>query len=627
MKLSVSEALRKGAEAQSAGKAQEARRYYAAILKLKPNHPSANHSMGALSIGFGKKKEAIAFFKKALDANPSVPEYWFSYIDALIKSDMLVDAKSLIAQAKQKGVWSDRFNLLDRALASSNEKASEPETKSNKLSVDRTKILDKSKLSQALKLAKQKSREGFPEEARLIYQLILSKFPNNKEAIAGNKGIALKLLSKGEKSQDPPRNQLQALNNLYNQGKLEKASTKTANLLAEFPNSFILHNLDGAIKENLNKYDEAIRAFREALAINPNASLVHYNLGNVLKDQDRLEEATNAYMKAVEVNPNFANAYNNMSIAQKKRGKLEKAVEACRKAISIDPNHVGAYLNLGHTLYDQRKLEKAARAYTRALSIKPNYPEAHFGLGNTRRDLGNLEQAKEAYKRALSIKPNYPDASHWLSVLNGETTNSPPREYVENLFDAFATKFDQSLVNDLKYNIPKILTQSLIKEAHKETLGAVLDLGCGTGLMGAEIRKFCSTLEGIDLSNSMLDQAKVRNVYDRLTHIGMDEYLSSEELDFDYFISTDVFVYVGELSEVFSLIKSRNRRSGKLAFSTEHTEKDGFHLEKSGRYSHSKSYIESICKNFGYTICHYSKTKLRKESGVFLEGGLYILDF
>ena len=627
MKLSVSEALRKGVEAQSAGKAQEARRYYAAILKLKPKHPNANHNMGVLSIGIGKKTEAIAFFKKALDASPSVSEYWFSYLDALIKSDMLVDAKSLIIQAKQKGVWSDRFDLLDRELASSNEKVSKSETKNSKLGLDQTKVVDKSKLSQALKLAKQKSREGFPEEARLIYQLILSKFPNNKEAIAGNKGIAQKLLSKGKKSQDPPRDQLQALNNLYNQGKLEKASTKTTNLLTEFPNSFILHNLDGVIKENLKKYDKAIKAFREALTINPNASLVHYNLGSVLKDQDKLEEATNAYMKAVEINPNFANAYNNMSIALKNRGKLEKAVEACRKAISIDPDHVGAHLNLGHTLYDQGKLEKAAEAYNRALSKKPDYPEALVGLGNTLRYQGNLEQAKEAYNRALSIKPNYPDASHFLSALSGNTTSSPPREYVENLFNSFAKKFDRSLVNDLKYNIPKIITQSLIKEAHKKTLGAVLDLGCGTGLMGAEIRKFCSILEGIDLSNSMLDQAKVRNVYDKLTHIDIVEYLSREELDFDYFISTDVFVYVGELSEVFSLIKSRNSRPGKLAFSTEHTEKDGFHLEKSGRYSHSKSYIESICKNLDYTICHYSKTKLRKEKGVFLEGGLYILDF
>ena len=103
--------------------------------------------------------------------------------------------------------------------------------------------------------------------------------------------------------------------------------------------------------------------------------------------------------------------------------------------------------------------------------------------------------------------------------------------------------------------------------------------------------------------------------------------MSSAHLNFDYFISTDVFVYVGELSEVFRLIKSRNKKPGKLVFSTEHTKKDGFHLEVSGRYSHSKSYIEKLCTEFNYSISHFSKTGLRREKGAFLTGGLYLLDF
>lgn len=94
----------------------------------------------------------------------------------------------------------------------------------------------------------------------------------------------------------------------------------------------------------------------------------------------------------------------------------------------------------------------------------------------------------------------------------------------------------------------------------------------------------------------MLEQAKKKNVYDKLSHYDITEYLSNESLDFDLFISTDVFVYVGELSEVFHLIKSRNKRNGNLIFSTEHTEKKGYFLEKSGRYSHSKGYIMELCQ-------------------------------
>ena len=45
-----------------------------------------------------------------------------------------------------------------------------------------------------------------------------------------------------------------------------------------------------------------------------------------------------------------------------------------------------------------------------------------------------MDKAVEAYKKAIAIKPDYEQAKHILSSLTGETTNSAPRDYVENLF-------------------------------------------------------------------------------------------------------------------------------------------------------------------------------------------------
>ena len=103
--------------------------------------------------------------------------------------------------------------------------------------------------------------------------------------------------------------------------------------------------------------------------------------------------------------------------------------------------------------------------------------------------------------------------------------------------------------------------------------------------------------------------------------------MHNEQVDFNYYIALDVFIYIGDLTEIFRLIKSKNRRSGKLVFCTEHTEIDGYHILKTGRYSHSKTYVESLCKKFGYKIFHFSTAALRKERGANLTGGIYILDF
>ena len=69
MELTLDQALQKGVEAHKAGKAQEAERYYTAILQANPKHPDANHNMGVLAVGVGKPEEALPFFKTALGVN------------------------------------------------------------------------------------------------------------------------------------------------------------------------------------------------------------------------------------------------------------------------------------------------------------------------------------------------------------------------------------------------------------------------------------------------------------------------------------------------------------------------------------------------------------------------------
>ena len=116
MELTLDQALQKGIEAHKAGKVQEADRYYTAILKANPKHADANHNMGVLAVGVGKVEAALPFFKTALEANPSIGQFWLSYIDALIKLDRNAGAKAMLEQAKSKGANGDGFDQLEKRL-------------------------------------------------------------------------------------------------------------------------------------------------------------------------------------------------------------------------------------------------------------------------------------------------------------------------------------------------------------------------------------------------------------------------------------------------------------------------------------------------------------------------------
>ena len=103
MDLTIDQALQNAVEAHKAGQIQEADRLYTAILKAQPKHPDANHNLGVLAVSIGKAQDALPFFKTALEANPSIAQFWSSYIDTLIKLDRPADAKTVFDRAKSKG--------------------------------------------------------------------------------------------------------------------------------------------------------------------------------------------------------------------------------------------------------------------------------------------------------------------------------------------------------------------------------------------------------------------------------------------------------------------------------------------------------------------------------------------
>ena len=387
------------------------------------------------------------------------------------------------------------------------------------------------------------------------------------------------------------------------------------------------HNNLAVLLNELGRLKEAEVSYKKAIELKPDYAEAHSNLAIILKEQSRLKEAEACYRQAIKLKPDYAEAHYNMGNTLKELGRLKEAEACYKKAIKLKPDYVKAYNNLGVMLQEQGKLDEAEVSYKKAITLKPDYADFYANLGNTLRDQDKLLEAKLNYKKAIELKSDSKKFKHIFDALTGKTTNFAPREYVEVLFDNYAINFENSLVNKLEYKTPNKIVEMIVAKNPNIQLGSVLDLGCGTGLIGDEIKKYCSNLEGVDLSKLMLEKASAKNIYDKLEHKDIVEYLSTEDLDFNYFISSDVFVYVGNLSEIFRLLKSRNKSKGKFVFSTEHTDRDGFFLEQTGRYSHSKKYIESLCNKFGYKLSHFEVVNLRKNKNKFIIGGLYFLDF
>lgn len=691
MELTLDQALQQGVTAHQEGNLQEAERLYQAILQVQPTHPDANHNLGVLAVSVNKANLALPLFEAALKENSNIEQFWLSYIDALIQEKQATQATKVIAEAKSLGIKGDAIESLANKLHQQtpllkpncadkniNKKISLKE-KRKKIS-EKKKLKKHGKLKSVNKLVPSQSQinnllehyqSGHFDIAEELATSITQQFPMHQfswkvlgavlketgkkvDAIKANQkavqldpkdheahnnlAVTLQDLGKFSEAEMSCKQAIllksdyaEAHNNLgvtqQKLGKLEEAKDSYMQTILLKSDDAKAHSNLGFTLQELGRLDEAEANCRQAIALNAGYAKAHNNLGITLQDLGRFEEAKESFMQAISLNSNYAEAHSNLGVTLQELGLLKQAEDSCKQAILIKPDYAKAHNNLGGTLREQARLEDAATSYRLAIVFKPDYAEAHNNLGITLRDQGNFTEAESCFRQAIELKPDFDEASHLLASLTGDTTNTAPRDYVEKLFDGYASNFDHSLVDNLEYNMPKMIVDMIINNHQETNLGSILDLGCGTGLTGLEVKKYSSNLEGIDLSNAMLEQARKKNIYDKLIHQDIVDYLSTADLDFDLFIATDVFIYVGELSDIFRLIKARNRSGGKLVFSTEHTINDGYFLEKSGRYSHSKSYIEKLCEKFNFTLSHFETGDLRKEKNEFINGGLFLLEF
>ena len=652
MELTVDQALQRGVAAHKEGKLQDAECLYRAILQAQPKHPDANHNLGVLAVAVGKPLEAIPFFELALEANPQIEQFWLSHINALIEVERFDEAKLALVEGEKSGVFSEKLAALNKRLQASVTNDTNKIEKGQPLSEKRKNLAEKKKSKKREAQGSSSSTEPSPNqlnhllghyqagrliEAEALATLLTQQFPKHP---FGWKvlGVALGQMGKLGESLAPMQSAVtlspqdaEAHSNLGNTlqelGRLDEAEASHRQAITLKPDYAKAHYNLGVTLQELGRLGEAEASYRQAIALSPDLAEAHSNLGITHKELGRLDEAVSSYRQAVAFKHDFAEAHSNLGITLKKLGRLDEAVSSCRQAIVLKPDFAEAHSNLGLTFQELGRLDEAEISYRQAIALKPDFVEAHSNLGITLQELGRLDEAEASYTQVIALKPDDSSAKHLLDALSGNTTESAPLDYVERLFDNYASKFEKSLVDNLEYKTPKLIAEIILRDSNSDSLGSIIDLGCGTGLLGAEIKQVCKHLEGLDLSQKMLDEAKNKSVYDELIKQDILGYLASADLNFDYFIATDVFVYIGDLSDVFQLIKSRNKTGGKLVFSTEHYEGDDFLLEQSGRYSHSKMYIEGLCEKFGYTLRHFETQPLRKETNKYISGGLYILDF
>lgn len=369
---------------------------------------------------------------------------------------------------------------------------------------------------------------------------------------------------------------------------------------------------------------DAITCYKRAIVINGKDPVPVNNLGNVYRALGWTQDCETCYKKALELAPDSAEILNNVGVSFLSQNKINEAVSHFERAIKANKNFHQAFYNLGLVFSKAHKTFEAIACHEKVLELYPKHFEAHLSLGSLYGKVNDPERSLENYARAKEINPDHPSAIHMLNALKGDTTNAPPRRYVEDLFDSYSAQFDSHLTQKLKYNAPTLLAEMIKKHQGTEPFKKFLDIGCGTGLSAIELKKHAKEIYGLDLSKKMLEEAKKKGIYSKTIYGDAVDYLKQTDSLFDLAVAADVFVYIGNLTEVFKHMKDHMEPNGLLAFSTESFDGESFELRASGRYAHSKKYIEELTKEY-FVLIEDKRVPLRIDDARVLDGDLYLL--
>ncbi|HEY1945255.1 MAG TPA: methyltransferase domain-containing protein [Roseiarcus sp.] len=259
----------------------------------------------------------------------------------------------------------------------------------------------------------------------------------------------------------------------------------------------------------------------------------------------------------------------------------------------------------------------AAEVLEQALERAPQWPPALFALGEALEKLGEAERAAEAFRASLGADPqDSQGAAARLALLGvAPAPATLPPAYLARLFDGYAPRFDRHLVEALGYRGPVQISEALATIAPGRRFAATLDLGCGTGLAGVALRARVERLTGIDISPAMVEKARALQIYDALEVGEIVAHLERYEQEFDLIVAADAFVYIGDLSGVFVAAARALRRGGLFAFTVEAFEGEGYRLNATMRFSHTRAYVEATAVAAGLRPLAVKPDWARREAG------------
>lgn len=430
---------------------------------------------------------------------------------------------------------------------------------------------------------------------------------------------------------EPYLAQLKGIEQQIEQHQLQEAALQLNRLAKDNSHDPRLFLLGSLVAEAAKNPEGRLVAARKAHELAPQWCVASIHLAGVLASRGEAEEAMSLAEQALQQSEaQGTQATDRMELLSKaiavaqRLGRHLLALQWLRLAEQIRPDDPSIRYKIGLALSWAGEPAKAVAIFTELLLQEPLNPVLLSARMQACLGAHQNAQAIHDGEALVAMEPANEEHRFYLDVALGLTPKTLPVALISGLFEGYANRFDQHVVVQLQYKLPRDVAL-LISQWHPDRKADVLDLGCGSGLLGACLGPIEGVLVGVELSGSMIEQAGRHRVYDRFHQVNLLDALPATPSELYHVIAAlDVLIYVGGLDAVVPDVFRILLPGGRFVFSCE-ASADGevdYALQSTYRYTHQSSYVQRLLQQAGFEDIAVEDRTLRLEANQPVQGFL-----
>lgn len=377
VEVSLSAYLQAAVTAHQAGRFEDAKAAYMAILKAHPDHADALQLLGVLLHQQGSSEAGRSYLERAVAVAPEHPAAR-NNLGGVLRALGHREAAETHYAAACKLAPDDIGALMNHGLVLFESERFDAAERTYRTALAR----EPGRTEAKRKLAQIALRLGRHGEAEAVCLDLLRLNPDNAEDLA-NLATAI-----------------------HYQGRQEEARPLFEKALAlSDEGSELRHNLTTFLHPR-ERTLEMRAAFRDALAKNPGMWLSEITIAVNLIERGEEQAGRELIEDVLAVHGERAGVWSDIGALLLSAGRVEEAKPYFYKAIKLDPTFYMAWSNLGGALLSSGRPAEAVPMYRRALRANPGFVSAHVSLTRALRDSREFDQA-HLFGRAAMDMPGF----------------------------------------------------------------------------------------------------------------------------------------------------------------------------------------------------------------------------